>query len=360
MVMNPDANDDGFDDFATAAGAALRRPAPDNGLAAVRSSLKRRRITQVAVAGGAAVIVFAAGALLLGTNQDNSQRLVSVAETVSTSPDPSTSTTAPTTTAVVAPTIELRLDGIGPHSFGEAQSVVEATLTEAFGAPEVIDDMQPAQVVTCVRWGCSDAMVLHWPNAGLVIAFSDRTSDGDVLQEPVLAAWTLTPTTPWRPGDIYVAAPGATPAPMPDLPLALANGIGLGSTVSELRSAYPSTAEGLWSDSSFVPTGFYVPDADGTATIDGDVAWDVVTQLQSALVAEGAALTVNGVAGPDTAAALTAYSERAGLDSASAAFDALGITGPPPEAMVVRLSAGDWFWELSCGGLEPLGIPSGC
>ena len=224
----------------------------------------------------------------------------------------------------------------------------------------MIDDMQPAQVVTCVRWGCSEAMVLHWPNTGLVVAFSDRTSDGDLLQEPVLAAWTLTPTTPWRPGDIYVPEPGATPAPMPDLRLALANGIGLGSTVSELRSAYPSTAEGLWSDSSFVPTGFYVPEADGTTTIDGDVAWDVVTQLQSALVAEGAALTVNGVAGPDTAAALTAYIERAGLDGAPAAFDALGITGPPPEAMVVRLSAGDWFWELSCGGLEPLGIPSGC
>ena len=359
--MNPDTNDDHFDEFATAAGAALRRPAPDNGVAGVRSTLKRRRITQVAVAGGAVVIMFAAGAFLLGTNQGDSQRLVPADPTVSSSPDPSTSTsTSAPTTAVVAPTIELRVDGIGPHSFGEAQSVVEATLTEAFGAPEVIDDMQPAQVVTCVRWGCSDAMVLHWPNAGLVVVFSDRTSDGDVLQEPVLAAWTLTPTTPWQPGDIYVPEPGANPAPMPDLRLVLAGGIGLGSTVSELRSAYPSTAEGLWSDSSFVPTGFYVPEADGTATIDGDVAWDVVTQLQSALVAEGAALTVNGVAGPDTAAALTAYSERAGLDGAPAAFDALGITGPPPEAMVVRLSAGDWFWELSCGGLEPLGIPSGC
>ena len=98
--MNPDANDDDFDDFATAAGAALRRPAPDNGLAGVRSSLKRRRITQVAVAGGAAVIVFAAGALLLGTNQDNSQRLVPADDSVSTSPDTSTSTSAPTTTAV--------------------------------------------------------------------------------------------------------------------------------------------------------------------------------------------------------------------------------------------------------------------
>ena len=285
------------------------------------------------------MIVFAAGAVLLGTNQDSSQRLVPADDSVSTSPDTSTWTSTPTTTAApiqASSDIELRVDGIGPHSFGDVQSVVEATLTEAFGVPEVIDDMQPAQVVTCVRWGCSEAMVLHWPNTGLVVAFSDRTSDGDLLQEPVLAAWTLTPTTPWRPGDISIPEPAATPTPMPDLRLALANGIGLGSTVSELRSAYPSTAEGLWSDSSFVPTGFYVPEASGTTTIDGDVAWDVVTQLQSALVAEGAALTVNGVAGPDTAAALTAYIERAGLDGAPAA----STPWEPPDRHPKRWSSG--------------------
>ena len=87
--MNPDASGDHFDDFATAAGAALRRPAPDNGLAGVRSSLRRRRISQVAGAGGAAVIVFAAGALLLATNQDDSQlRVVPADDIVPTSPDP--------------------------------------------------------------------------------------------------------------------------------------------------------------------------------------------------------------------------------------------------------------------------------
>jgi hypothetical protein len=103
MVMNPDTNADDFDLFAADAGAALRRPAPDNGLAGVRSSLRRRRISRVAGAGGAVVVVFAAGALLLADNTDDSQRLVPADDTVSTSPDLSTSTSAPATTALADP-----------------------------------------------------------------------------------------------------------------------------------------------------------------------------------------------------------------------------------------------------------------
>jgi hypothetical protein len=79
MVMN--ANDsngggDGFDDFAHAAGAALRQPAPDNGLARVRSARQRHRMARVAAASGAVAIVIVAGALLVNENQDDSQRLM--------------------------------------------------------------------------------------------------------------------------------------------------------------------------------------------------------------------------------------------------------------------------------------------
>jgi hypothetical protein len=256
--------------------------------------------------------------------------------------------------------IELRFDGIGPHAFGAVQSVVEATLTQSLGQPEVVDELQPAPVFTCIRWGCSNSTVLHWPNAGLLVAFSDRNSDGDALQDPELAAWTLTTGTPWRPGDIHVVDPSSTGVPTPEIRLVLDNGIGLGSTVADLRSAFPSAVDGRWNDTSFVPTGFFVPDPGGDALLDGDLDWNVVAELQAALVADGASLTVDGVAGADTAAAFTAYRDRTGVDDPAAALEAVGITGPAPDTQVVRLSAGDWFWELSCGGLEPFGIPSEC
>ena len=600
MVMNADntdRNDADFDDFASAAGAALRRPAPEGGLAGVRSSRQRRRVVQVVAATGAAAIVFVAGAFLLTTNQEDSPRLVTSDNPISTSPDSlspdsSTSTSTPTTSTVAdvsggpvaltsdtpvlwadgvlvaawiderfipadettgipfdmlatpielidrtgdsstwtpqtdecgitrlrsadndqffgqgylwsseypmsgtldgasqsdsveldnaladlglepasldrlvpsadldgdpdeevvivrydaatAPTdqrsavwlavwdpatksiatlagdptsndthftafgdgiadldangfydtvvdtgdtvtlielstgtilstvdtscsnpasneIELRLDGIGPHAFGESQSVVEATLTQTLGPPEVLDQLQPAPVVTCIRWGCSNSTVLSWPNAGLLVAFSDRNSEGDALPTPALAAWTLTTGAPWRPGNIHAFDPSSTTIRTPAIRLALDNDIGIGSTVSELRTAYPTMVIGRWNDSTFVPTGFYLPDPAGVTILDGDLDWNVVAELQSALVADGASLAVDGVAGPDTTAAFTAYRERTGLDDPAAAFEALGITGPPSDTQVVRLSAGDWFWELSCGDLEPFGILSGC
>jgi len=595
MVMNaehPNRNDDGFDEFASSAGAALRQPAPDGGLSGVRSARQRHRVVQVAAATGAAAIVFVAGAFVIGANRDASQRLVTSDTTLSTTSEPTTSTSPPTssvavdvsnspvvlttatpmlwadgvlvaswvdgdfvaagettglpadmvgtpieltdrtrssslwtpetdgcgitrlrsadndqlftrgylwssdyplsgtldggsqpnsaeldsalddlgvdqaslellvpsvdldgdpdgevviirydtdtaptddrsavwlavwdpatlvvttlagdatsndvrfavggdgiadldnnglydtvvdtgdtvtlielTTATILSTVDtscsnpagdaiaLRVAGIGPHAFGESQSVVEATLTQALGQPEVVDQLQQAPVNTCLRWGCSDSTVLHWPDAGLLVAFSDRNADGDTLQDPVLAAWTLTPITPWRPDDIYAPDPTSTAVPIPEIRLTLYNGIGLGSTTAELRSAFPSTVDGFWSDSSFVPTGFYVPDPGGVTILNGDLDWNVVAELQSALVADGASLTVDGVAGPDTTSAFTAYRERTGLDDPAEALAALGVTGPPPDTQVVRLSAGEWFWELFCGYLEPFGIPSEC
>ena len=151
--MNPDASGDHFDDFATAAGAALRRPAPDNGLAGVRSSLRRRRISQVAGAGGAAVIVFAAGALLLATNQDDSQlRVVPADDIVPTSPDPSSSTSAPTTTAVAAPATYPYWVPPGTEfastDFGPLASAYAGPVVAGLSRQISIEGHRPLQVVT--------------------------------------------------------------------------------------------------------------------------------------------------------------------------------------------------------------------
>lgn len=98
-----DSGDAGFDDFASAAGAALREPAPDGGLAGVRSSRQRRRVSQIAVATGAVALVFVAGALVLRANQNDSQLLVASDTSVSTSPETLASTTAPATSDAVEP-----------------------------------------------------------------------------------------------------------------------------------------------------------------------------------------------------------------------------------------------------------------
>ena len=280
-----------------------------------------------------------------------------VAATVVTDPPSSSTvdTTSSSPTSDVPVEVRLRLDGIGPYAFGEPQSLVEATLTQSFGQPVV---MAGAPVVSCLQWGCADSAVLSWPTAGLFVAFSDRTVDGVALAEPVLAAWTITTAATWWPGDVHRPDPTSRDVAMPAVPLALDNGVQLGSTFAELQSALPSAVGTAWNASTFMPTGFFVPGADATTAIDGTLDWNVVADLQSALVDEGASLEVDGVAGPATTTAFAAYRERTGLDP-QAAFAALGVQ-PPADAKVVRLSAGDWFWELGCGSLEPFGIPSGC
>ncbi|HSP27483.1 MAG TPA: hypothetical protein VLN74_02955 [Ilumatobacteraceae bacterium] len=151
--MNPDANDDPFDDFATAAGAALRRPAPDNGLAGVRSSLRRRRISQIAGAGGAAMIVFAVGGLLLANNQDDSPgRLVPADDTVSTSPDSSPSTSAPETTAATEPAAAPYWVPPGKEfastDFGPLASAYAGPVVAGLSRQISIEGHRPLQVVT--------------------------------------------------------------------------------------------------------------------------------------------------------------------------------------------------------------------
>ncbi len=268
---------------------------------------------------------------------------------------------SPAIPAVAGPAeIELRLDGIGPHGFGEPLHLVEATLTRALGPPEVVGEIQHPPVFTCLRWGCSESTLLHWPDAGLLVAFSDRSAGGGVWPDPRLAAWTVTTTVPWWPGEVVAPDPTSTRVPAPPVRLTMVNGVGLGSSVAELHDAFPATVDGGWSDSSFVPTGFHVPDRDGVPVLDGDIDWPLVAELQSALNAAGASLTVDGIGGPSTTAELTAYRERTGLDDPASAFAALGIAAPPADAPVVRLSAGDWLWELECGYLEPFGVPSGC
>jgi hypothetical protein len=107
MVMNagtPSHDDEDFDDFASAAGAALRRPASEAELARVRSARQRRRVTQVVAVAGVSAAFVVGGALVLANGQDESQRLVPAETSILTAPPVSIESTqpSPTTTATEA------------------------------------------------------------------------------------------------------------------------------------------------------------------------------------------------------------------------------------------------------------------
>ena len=251
--------------------------------------------------------------------------------------------------------VELRLDGIGTHDFGDQQSSVVTTLRLALGDPVELEVQAP--LVSCIRFGCDGVTAMSWPDAGLVVAFTSRWPDGEQRGEPVLAGWTVAVDSPGWPGAVPIPRPATTDG-VPAIRLTTLNGIGLGSTAADVMGAFPTIEFGGYNDSSFVPSGFYLPEAEGRAILHGDVVWDVVSVLQTALNAEGATLAVDGTASPDVLAAFTEYRNRTG-QTPMEAFESLGLAAPP-DAIVVRLSAGDWFWELGCGSLVRYGIENEC
>ncbi len=108
--------EDRVDEIARRAGTALRRPAPADGLANVRSSHRRRRTARVA-AGGAAVALAAVGAFMVVDRGDDDSTVVTESTTVTTTTTPSTTTTTPSTTTL-PPAVESgwqRADGAFPQ-----------------------------------------------------------------------------------------------------------------------------------------------------------------------------------------------------------------------------------------------------
>lgn len=240
--------------------------------------------------------------------------------------------------------IVLRPGGLGPYDFGVPGADVERWLTDSLGPAEPAEGL----LYPCARWGCAVERHLRWPSAGLQVGFADRTTTGDVVAEPIMLAWTVS-FDPWYPGNVDWP-PLDSESDVPDLEFTLLTerGVGLGSTVAELESAQPSTVLLAWSHSTFMPAGFYVPDAGGDAVLTGDVNWSVVAAMQAALNERGADLVVDGIAGPATRGAIADFQSSRGLEPGEleATLDELGLVGPHAATRVVRLSAGTWFWEL--------------
>ncbi len=277
-----------------------------------------------------------------------------------TTSGPTSSTIGGTPAETVQPdparTVVLSSSGIATYEFGAPRSVVEPLLTAELGPPDIDEDSQH-QLAACVQWGCTQGVVMFWREAGLRVGFAER---GIAADEVVLAAWTVS-TGDWWPGRVEVVAGPATPLSQPPIRLSTASGIGLGSAMSDVSAAYPSAVFLAWNDSTFVPNGFYVPDSQlGQRQLEGDLDRPSVTDIQAALNAAGANLAVDGVAGPLTRAALEEFRQTHQVEDWAEVFAMLGLSPPAPSASVVRLSAGEWWWELECGALEAAGITNDC
>lgn len=269
------------------------------------------------------------------------------------------STSSPVTTPVPsdAPVV-LRPDGLGPYAFMTPRSEVEPWLTLELGPPTRYA-VEGQILVTCGAAGCEEADVLWWRDAGLLVAFASRDLAGKAFPAPVLTSWTVA-VGPWWPGKVSEPTNVFDPALVPTR-LTTADGVGLGMTAAELKRAMPSTEFLAWNDGTPVPNGFYLPAGADDVSLVGDLDWNVVTDLQRALNADGAELGVDGVAGPRTQAALLEYQDRNALQGWGDVLTALGVTQPDADSRVVRLSAGWWWWEFDCGGaLEPFGLPDRC
>lgn len=118
MTDRPELPDDSFEQAARKAGAALRRPAPVDGVARLQSARRRQRILRSSLAAGATAIAIVVGLVVVTRPSDDSVSPSGSSPTSSSVPA-TTSTAAPTTiastTAPLALTYTLSgVEGLGP------------------------------------------------------------------------------------------------------------------------------------------------------------------------------------------------------------------------------------------------------
>lgn len=242
----------------------------------------------------------------------------------------------------------LRSNGIGPFAFGAEADDVEAWLTERLGPPEerVVETGQ-------LGWpleACDERRAAYWADTGLTVAYTDRDRSGTCASTPRLAAWMLYVDAPWF--SEHHADDSASTTDVELLGVTTGAGIGLGSSVAEVHAVHPYVEFGTWGLDSYDPAWFRV-----LTEFEGRIEWNAVIDAQRALNSRGASLEVDGILGPETRQALDEFQESAGIVETRpdgdavvavigpATLAALGI-GPPDDARVEYLAAGDWTWDF--------------
>lgn len=140
--------------------------------------------------------------------------------TSTTLPPTTTSTTIPPTTTTIPPgaSLPMRFDGIGDARFGTTPDDVTAYLTSVLGAATADSGWVDAPSRTCPG---SEVRFVEWGDLHLLFSDDSNVSSG----RRHFFAWSFGP-----PSGVEIA-----PAGMKTLA-----GIGVGSTVAEIKTAYPA------------------------------------------------------------------------------------------------------------------------
>jgi hypothetical protein len=185
MTNEPDSthsagghSDDAYEQMARDAGAALRRPAPSDGVARLRSARRRQQVVRTAIAGGTTAIIVVVGLVVINRRSDQT---VTPGDTVAATSATTTSTTSQTTSTTVIPTttipaaasLEYTLTGVdGLVATNEPGS---ATLENATGPTSLI-------IAWSVVTGVADGFIVLNETRGSTGA---TEPEGDMTSVPI-------------------------------------------------------------------------------------------------------------------------------------------------------------------------------
>jgi len=325
----PSDDDAAFDELARRAGAALRRPAPEDGVRAIVARKRNRQALKVSTVGGAAVVATLLGVLVVVSQRDDPDRLSpvesvpgtvpkptavapvtteSVLESVpATIPTPTAATSSPSTapTPAVVPSLWVELDPGATAALPPAP--LPATLPPAF----LTSDLLWTGTELIVWGGVVEDPQDFSPPQGLGAAFDPAAGtwreiapppDGVTVGE---AVWTGTEMLAWSDGTADTRSAAYDPAndtwrmiadpPFPgegalwigDAAVLLGDpsGGGSGHAYDPATDEWRRLADGPWDPASAVWTGTTIivnadMDSDGTSLAGYDPATDTWRVLE--------------------------------------------------------------------------------